>query len=644
MVFRNAFSAVTVCCVIFAVSACASPLTWGINEDYKQLDARGASDFEILLQGNVAGQITGGGLSGVTNPFANPTRVTSMDAFGNTIVRFAGSNTIPQDANTNRHFGIFGDGAKPRVLVKAWSYATAPARIPVPKSNFAFLYDPASLMLQITLENTSPDTVTFADVGYLLSSAEIPLDNLNRQVLPPSVFIPLNSLNREYLPGQFASVVLSGVPSIDYAVTYGTALFSGDSSGNAYNTTGGEWSEVLAAAQAVPEPNSVALLMTGSFLLVLRRRPRTFIMLAIAAMSALPHLMADAFVLPLRPPAFDDFPTVQIGTVGNVIIDTGAGASLVVNPASATALGMNPNGGMPANFGGVGEAAGRTGVPVPAGTAFGGATTPITPGGQAASTPPLPGTADVLNLPAGVNGLIGSTFLQNYNYGRIGSYFYLATKAQGAGGLATATAIASFLALGAPFQPGSDGRPAGAQNNLLIPTPSFAQTQFTGGFQLPVDVTSAGGTLLDVPFVISSGLTTTLFSRDLAIALGLNLGGPVVDTIGNFGTIQVIQSTVTLGLFDNPSFPAFTVPVGILSSSNDPFGFNYLGGDVLGQLAYWEISQTASDGTRFFAARTVQAIPEPSTVALLILGLATGVLTRWRRQRRKMDKPTPVSA
>src|SRR5262249_49069540 len=41
--------------------ACASGLwaaDWMINEDYKQLDARGASDFDILLQGNVAGQIT----------------------------------------------------------------------------------------------------------------------------------------------------------------------------------------------------------------------------------------------------------------------------------------------------------------------------------------------------------------------------------------------------------------------------------------------------------------------------------------------------------------------------------------------------------------------------------------------------------
>jgi hypothetical protein len=47
----------------------ARAVDWMINEDYKQLDARGASDFDILLQGDVAGQITGGGKSPVTNPF-----------------------------------------------------------------------------------------------------------------------------------------------------------------------------------------------------------------------------------------------------------------------------------------------------------------------------------------------------------------------------------------------------------------------------------------------------------------------------------------------------------------------------------------------------------------------------------------------
>ena len=40
---------------------------WMINEDYLQTDARGATAFEFLLAGDVAGRITGGGLTSVTN-------------------------------------------------------------------------------------------------------------------------------------------------------------------------------------------------------------------------------------------------------------------------------------------------------------------------------------------------------------------------------------------------------------------------------------------------------------------------------------------------------------------------------------------------------------------------------------------------
>jgi hypothetical protein len=135
--------------------------------------------------------------------------------------------------------------------------------------------------------------------------------------------------------------------------------------------------------------------------------------------------------------------------VNGVIVDTGAGAGLVLNPASATALGLNLAAGTAGKATGVGGDANITNnVPLPAGTAPTGASTPITPGGQAANTPPFPGTTTVSPLP--VNGLVGSPFLSNYNYGFVGTapskYLFLANKNEGAAGLATATAIASFLA------------------------------------------------------------------------------------------------------------------------------------------------------------------------------------------------------
>ena len=165
---------------------------WMINEDYYQTDTRAATDFEFLLSGDVAAQITSGGQTSITNAFAYPTRSTSLQpGFNNPIVRFAGSNTIPTTPTTKRHFGIFGTGKKPTVLTKAWSFPTAPFRVPVPKSNFDFAYDPQNDTLRITLENTSPYTVTFQNVGYTISSTEYPIDQLPASGLPLSVFLPL---------------------------------------------------------------------------------------------------------------------------------------------------------------------------------------------------------------------------------------------------------------------------------------------------------------------------------------------------------------------------------------------------------------------------------------------------------------------
>jgi hypothetical protein len=643
--------------VLSASHALAAPADWAINEDYKQLDSRGASDFSILLQGNVGGRITGGGMSSVTNPFSSPALATSMDAFGNTIVRFSGSNSIPQDANANRHFGIFGSGPKPRALVKAWSFATAPAMVPVPKSNFAFLYNGVNNALQITIENTSPDTVTFQDVGYILSSTEVPIDDLNRNVLPPSSFLPLDSLDHQYLPGVSDSISLFGVSPTEFALAYGTVFFSGASAGNAYNSTGGEWSEVLVGTQ-IPEPGTLALILLAAVLLTFHRRNwrsvrftrnratcNLLILLAAGSVSTAPLLRADAFVLPLLPPAQDDYPTVQIGAVvggmqvniGNVIIDTGASSSLRLTPAAAASLGMDPNGGTPGTTQGIGGASAvRNGVATPAGLGFTGANGVVAPPDQAAQSPGLPGAARVGNISPGVNGLIGSTYLQDFNYGRIGNYFFLARKNEGAAGIATATAIASFLSLGAPFRPGQDGRPTGTQSGMLVPTPNQivppGVQQDSLGFDIGVAVTNpSGATLAGTQFVISSGLPISLISEQVASALGLSLSGlPSITTFGNYGAIQVLQANLQLAPFTASDSPTFLLPVGILSASDNPFGFNYLGEDVLSQFAYWEVSQDSSGLARFFGATSLQAVPEPATILLVSLAIVSLILNRRR--------------
>lgn len=608
---------------------------WMINEDYKQLDPRGASDFDILLQGDVAGQITGGGGSGVTNPFANPSASTSKDAFGKTVVRFVGSNTIPADPNTNRHFGIYGTGPKPRILVKAWSFTTDPKRVRVPKSNFGYLYNAGSKTLSITIENTSPDTVTFSEVGYLISATEHPISDLTRRKLPPQAFEPLPGLNGEYPPGASLSAEIPGVAASAFALTYATVAFSGPSKDNAYTATGGEWAQVAVARQTVtvvqPAPPvdqsslptgapAWALLpaLAGLAFVVLprvRRRPGksrlSLVLLAglSAGLLAASELAANVYVLELVPSPTGR-PTILVNGIP-MVIDTGATSPMFVTPATAGTLGLNTAAGTPGRSTGVGGSTPTTtGVPVPAGSiAPTGASTPTTPGGQGATTPPMPSTATVGQTAS--QGLLGSGWLNNFYYGRVGNFFWLVEKDQGAEGVATAIAMATFLGAPKNMALGSAvSRPPGTVGEAVAPSPPKVLPPGTeaadSGWVLGVDVSDpvSGNAKANQPFILKTGLQMTLITDTLARNLGLNLATlPVVTTNGNFGPIKVRQATLKLQLFADPAFPAFTIAVGVTDSRTNPFGEIFLGQDILGKLSSWEVSSVEGDGvTRFFAA------------------------------------------
>lgn len=245
--------------VLLSIAAPLSAADWMINEDYKQTDPRGATDFDILLRLKNGSQITGGGRSSVTNPFNNPSVQVSTNNLGVTTVRFVGDNAIPGDPNAIHHVGVYGNGPKPTVLTKAWSFPTHPKRVPVPKSNFDFVYDPATGDLTITVENTSNFTVTFSEVGYLISDFEYPIEELARPYLPPDAFIPAEDLSGELAPGDSLSMTLSGVPEDAYALTYGSVQFTGDAADNAYTDFGGEWSQVRVGSQTENDGDVVAV-------------------------------------------------------------------------------------------------------------------------------------------------------------------------------------------------------------------------------------------------------------------------------------------------------------------------------------------------------------------------------------------------
>ena len=653
----------------------ADAADWLINEDYKQLDARGATDFEILFEGAVGDRITGGGLSHVTNPFANGTRTVMPQAGfpSNTVVRFAGSDAIPRDINADRHFGIYGIGFKPVVLAKAWSYPTIPTRVPVPKSNVSFGYDSANQSLRIMVKNTSVDTVTFQDVGYLISATERPLEDLSRDVLPPSAFNGLLSLNHEYAPGEWDSVLIEDVPHASFAITYATVFFSGASASNDYTLTGGEWAAVAVASQPVPEPSSAWLLLAGllavgalhrrqssagmgrlRYLALLARRYGPFLLVMFTSLTFWGQARADVFVVPLASPptAGDPRPFIDLkitkgdGTTVTIktLIDTGSASSeLKVTEGIATAAGLDKTTGTASAERGInGVSPSTSGVTIPPALGLGPASPPIIPSGQPLTSPVLPTKATIGSLPPGREGTLGNGYLKaNFDAAaQLDGYFYFVAKGQGAQGVARAVAISSFLAFSAPVALNVDGRPEGTRSALITPTTpkvlAPGEEASDGGFNLAVDVATASGTVLrGVPFVMHSGFSTTLISSELASSMGLDINTlPTRQIEGNFGLMSVHSADLQLRLFDDPSFPVFSVMVGVTDSASNPFGDNVLGADVLGLLPYTETYYNADNTATFYAASSLRVVPEPAAALIAVAGLA--VLWLSGRARRPL--------
>jgi hypothetical protein len=599
---------------------------------------------------------------------------TSTDANFNTIAHFSGSSAVAQSDTANRHFGLFGMGTKPQVLAKVWTYATAPFRVSVPSLNFSYLYEPASLQMVVTAENLGSDTVTLTESGYLIFPTELPVDDLNRNILPPSAFLSLASLNGQYLSGQEQSTIIDDVTSSDFFLDYGTVAFSGASSGNPYNTIGGEWSEVSAAAAAAAEPGSIQLLGMGAFAILLFALARHDMFaiawrvgscraryLVKAAAGILVFWIAmpacgDVFVLPILPGGANTAPRVRmtVNVAGmdqsfNLVIDTGDeiamdGGFYVNNRTTdgnnvAGRLGMGAGGAAGAIDGAgapPGGAASRTGVPLPAGLHF--ANPPNIPGGQATAAPALPAASTVASLPAGDDALIGSQFLSNYQYGRMdgpsGSFFYLAAKAEGASAVHAAISIASFLSA-APISLGPDGRPIGSASKPITPTPGVVTPPGTvamdGGFNLDLSLLyPATGTNASGSFIIKTGFDRTLISQSLATQLGINVASlPTASTDINFDTFSIPVVEIDANVFAGQA--SYLLDAGVLPDSLNPFDENFLGDDLLSKFQYHEVdTNTDLSGGTFFALPT----PEPAIMGLCLLGTCVIGLTGVRPKIR----------
>jgi hypothetical protein len=230
----------------------------------------------------------------------------------------------------------------------------------------------------------------------------------------------------------------------------------------------------------------------------------------------------------------------------------------------------------------------------------------------------------------GFDALVGSQFLDPYNYARFGDYFVLAKKKAtplaSAQNTATGNAIANFLS-GGLFQLRADSRPVGTMQVAVTQAGPFVGTDgqdvIDGGYAVNTHL-NTGAFAGSSSFLIKSGLRQTLISEATAEALGISLGSlplvPVDLSIGD--TVMLPSMTMNVNVFGDTDV---SMSVAIISNSLNPFNLNYLSSDFLNQYGYYEVntSEGSSSGLLY------GAVPGPATPALLALA---GIVTARRRR------------
>jgi hypothetical protein len=221
-------------------------------------------NLEIVLRGDQRANLPGQ----YVNPFGAPNSVNVLfDAVANvTIVSFAGQ-PIPSDKPAVHTLGLGinaqsfvagGINVNPDVVDGYWTMGpTIEGHLPQP--NISVTYLPVFQSATVTISN-DPDTFSLFSVGYQVTNAPFAFSSLNRTTLPPGSFVSSGVPDGTSLaPGGSVSFTITGITPDQYVTVFADAQYSGTSSGNPYQDLSGHWFE----AQAVPEPGSLALVLTG---------------------------------------------------------------------------------------------------------------------------------------------------------------------------------------------------------------------------------------------------------------------------------------------------------------------------------------------------------------------------------------------
>jgi hypothetical protein len=252
-----------------AVAAFSTLVTMDVTQPFTDAE----NNLELVLKGDQRTNLPGQYI----NPFAAPNSVNvQFDPTANTTTIIYAGQPIQNDAPALHTLGF----AINTLSISSGIVSISPDTIDgywtmnqiieghIPQPNISSAYQPSTQTATVTISN-DPDTFSLFHVGYLVTSTSFAFSSLNRTTLPPSSFLPSGIPDGTTLnPGDSVSFSLTGVPQNQFVTVFVDAQYSGSSSGNPYKDFSGHWFEI----QAVPEPGSMALLLTGVVTLAGRLR------------------------------------------------------------------------------------------------------------------------------------------------------------------------------------------------------------------------------------------------------------------------------------------------------------------------------------------------------------------------------------
>ena len=243
----------TCAAALFLLASATGTGAFLINKDVKQPFENPQDNYEVVIEGDWREVDTDSGH--VINPFGNGEVQISYDSGPpeRTTVSFSG-DPISQ-GSYYWHFG-FGYGiseSHDKIVAQYWTHGTAQSKVPGVSDDFH--YNPETDEMIVTLGNDTIDTIVVRDVGYLCLYEEVPLRDMNREMMPPESFIPTEIVEMTLTSGASVSFVIPEVAPDMYVVVFQSVEFFDPP--NEYTEDEGIWVQIPVSDLAAIESESL---------------------------------------------------------------------------------------------------------------------------------------------------------------------------------------------------------------------------------------------------------------------------------------------------------------------------------------------------------------------------------------------------